>query len=72
MNLKNSIFNLIFFIFITNTSFSIAHDSFNGGCMNHCEKPFKMGNVDKKFKKIKNKNQIEDNYSCLSKSLCRG
>ena len=69
---KNKIFNLIFFIFITNISISLAHDSFNGGCMDHCEKSFKVGNVEKKLKKIENKNQIKDNYSCLSKSLCRG
>ena len=73
MNLKkNTIFNLIFFIFFTNTTFSLAHDSFNGGCKDHCEKSFKVGNVEKNLKKIKNKNIIEENYSCLSKSLCRG
>ena len=66
------IFNLIFFILIINTNFSKAHDSFNGGCKNHCEESVKSNNIEKKLENFSNKNQIEDNYSCLSKSLCRG
>ncbi len=65
-------FNLIFFIFITNTLFLQAHDFFNGGCKNHCKDSIKPLTVEKNLNNISNKNQIEDNNSCLNKSLCRG
>ena len=48
----------------------IYHDSFNGGCKNHCKEPFIP--LIKKLKNSSYKNQIEDDHSCLSKSLCRG
>ena len=66
------IFNLIFFVLITNTNFAQAHDFFNGGCMNHCKESVNPFNNEKKLNKIYDKNQIEDNFSCLKKSLCRG
>ena len=62
------IINLYFLLLITNTQFSQAHNSLNGGCKNHCHESYKSNNVEK----INDKNQIEDNYSCLTKSLCRG
>ena len=62
------VINLIFFILITNTQFLQAHNSFNGGCKNHCEKLLLQNNSEN----INDKNEIEDNYSCLTKSLCRG
>ena len=65
-------FNLIFFILITNTHFLQAHDSFNGGCRNHCKDSVKQLNIEKILNNITNKNQIDDNNSCLNKSLCRG
>ena len=65
-------FNLIFFILITNTHFLQAHDSFNGGCRNHCKDSFKPLTIEKFLNNISNKNQIDDNNSCLNKSLCRG
>ena len=65
-------FNLFFFILITNTNFLEAHDSFNGGCNNHCNDSVKPLAIEKKLNNVSNKNQIEDNDSCLSKSLCRG
>ena len=66
------IFNLTFFILIMNTKISQAHDTLNGGCKNHCEESFLQNNLEKKLENINDKNQIEDNYSCLTKSLCRG
>ena len=76
MKLKiNQILNLVFFILITNNNFLLAHDSFNGGCNKHCDESVNLNTL-KKNKKIKksnsNKDQIEDNFSCLTKSLCRG
>ena len=53
---------------IINTKFLQAHDSFNGGCKNHCKESDNAKNVEK----INDKNQIEDKFSCLNKSLCRG
>ena len=64
--------NLLFFISITNIQSSHAHTSMNGGCKNHCEESYLKNNLEKKIENINDKNQIEDNYSCLAKSLCRG
>ena len=64
--------NLIFFISITNTQFLQAHNSFNGGCKNQCKESVTPITKVKEFDNINVQNQIEDNYSCLTKSLCRG
>ena len=64
--------NLIFFISITNTQFSQAHNSLNGGCKNHCKESVTPITKVKELDNINVENQIEDNYSCLTKSLCRG
>ena len=65
-------FKLILFIFLTNTHFLEAHDSFNGGCKNHCKESVKPLIMNKELNNINNKDQIEDNDSCFSKSLCGG
>ena len=57
---------------MTSTNFSQAHNYFNGGCKNHCEETVNLKNIEFKLEKINYKNQIEENYSCLKKSLCRG
>ena len=64
--------NLIFFISITNTQFLQAHNPLNGGCKNHCNESVTPINKVKELDNINDENQIEDNYSCLTKSLCRG
>ena len=64
--------NLIFFILITNTQFLQAHNSLNGGCKNHCKELVTPITQVKELDNSNVKNQIEDNYSCLTKSLCRG
>ena len=64
--------NLIFFLLITNTQFSQAHNFLNGGCKNHCKESVTPITKVKELDNINVKNQIEDNYSCLTKSLCRG
>ncbi len=66
------IINLFFFILITNTQFSQAHNSLNGGCKNHCGESFFQNKLEKKSENINNKIQFGDNNSCLTKSLCRG
>ena len=65
-------FKLILFILLTNTYFLKSHDSFNGGCENHCKKSEKPLIMNKELNNIINKDQSKDNNSCLSKSLCRG
>ena len=65
-------FKLILFIFLINIHFLQAHDLFNGGCKNHCKESVKPLIINKKLNNSSDKNQIEDNDSCLSKSLCRG
>ena len=64
--------NLFFFILITNTQFLQAHNSLNGGCKNHCKESVTPITKAKDLYNINDKKQIEDNYSCLTKSLCRG
>ena len=64
--------NLIFLFLITNTQFLQAHNSLNGGCKNHCKESVTPITKVKELDNINVKNQIEDNYSCLTKSLCRG
>ena len=66
------VMNLIFLILITNTQFSQAHNSLNGGCKNHCKQSVTPITKVKQLDNTNFKNQIEDNYSCLTKSLCRG
>ena len=70
--MTKQIFNFIFFVFIINTYSLKAHDSYNGGCGHHCKKSNKSI-VNEKIKNDNNvKEKFEDNYSCLTKSLCRG
>ena len=64
--------NLIFLLLITNTQSLQAHNSFNGGCKNHCKESLTPITNVKELDNINVKNQIEYNYSCLTKSLCRG
>ena len=64
--------NLFILILITNTPFLKAHNFLNGGCKNHCEERIKTFTIENELNNNSTKNQIEDNDSCLSKSLCRG
>ena len=73
MRLKiKRIINLFFLILITNTNFLQAHNFLNGGCKNHCEEKDKTLTIENQLDNDSIKNQIEENDSCLSKSLCRG
>ena len=64
--------NLIFLILITNTHFLQAHNSLNGGCKNHCKESITPITKAKDLDNKNDKNQFENDYSCLTKSLCRG
>ena len=57
---------------MTNTQFSQAHNSLNGGCKDHCKESVTPITKAKDIYNINDKNQIADDYSCLTKSLCRG
>ena len=63
---------LIFFILIANIPPSQTHNSLNGGCKNHCNESVTPIIKVKELNNVNDKNQIDDNYSCLTKSLCRG
>ena len=62
-------FSLVVFISMTNTYSLKSHNSFNGGCHHNCKKS-KI--IKERINNSNVKKQIEDNYSCLKKSLCRG
>ena len=63
---------LIIFILIANTQFSQAHNTLNGGCNNHCQESIIPITIENDLNNNNDKNQTQDNYSCLNKSLCRG
>ena len=76
MILKKSIFyqfcKIILLLLLANISNLYAHNLFNGGCKTHCEK---KGNAISNENKLNNVNyqiDIENENSCLNKSLCRG
>ena len=65
-------YRIIFLLLLTNISNLYAHNLINGGCKTHCEK---KGNAISNEKKLNNVNyqiDIENENSCLNKSLCRG
>ena len=49
-----------------------AHNSFNGGCKEHCGQKVKLISNKNKLKNIDDQINIESKNSCLNKSLCRG
>ena len=76
MILKKSIFyqfcKIILLLLLANISNLYAHNLFNGGCKTHCEQ---KGNAISNENKLNNVNyqiDIENENSCLNKSLCRG
>ena len=64
--------NLFFFILITNNQFLQAHNSLNGGCNNHCKESVIPIFIENDLNNINEENRTQENYSCLTKSLCRG
>ena len=66
------IFKLIFLLTLTNITNLYAHNSFNGGCKEHCGKTVKAINNKNKLNNINDQMDIESKNSCLNKSLCRG
>ena len=75
LKLKTNIyqlFKLIFLIYLANNSYLFAHNFFNGGCGNHCESKVKKIINKNKLKNINYQNQLDNDNSCLNKSLCRG
>ena len=66
------IYKLIFLLLLTNISNIYAHNLFNGGCKEHCEKKVEEISNKNKLKNIDYQINIESKNSCLNKSLCRG
>ena len=61
----------LFFLLLINTQFSQAHNTSNGGCNNHCQEIIPI-TIENDLNNNNDKNQTQDNYSCLNTSLCRG
>ena len=66
------IYKIIFLLFLANISNLCAHNIFNGGCKEHCEKRVKSIKKEKKLNNFNYQIDIESKNSCLNKSLCRG
>ena len=66
------IYKIIFLLLLSSISNLHAHNTFNGGCIEHCGQKVKVINNKNKLKNIDVQINIESKNSCLSKSLCRG
>ena len=66
------IYKIIFLLLLTNISNLYAHNLFNGGCKTHCELKGNAINNVNKLNNINDQIDIENENSCLNKSLCRG
>ena len=76
MILKKSIFyqfcKIILLLLLANISNLYAHNLFNGGCKTHCEKKGNSISNENKLNNVNYQIDIENENSCLNKSLCRG
>ena len=68
----NQISKLFFLFFLINISNLHAHNIFNGGCNNHCDAKVKTITNERKLINTNDQKQIDNDNSCLNKSLCRG
>ena len=66
------IYKIILLLLLTNISNLYAHNSFNGGCKEHCGRKVKVISNKNELKNIYYQINIESKNSCLNKSLCRG
>ena len=65
-------FKIIFLLLLTNISNLHAHNLINGGCKGHCVQNVKSINNENKLNNVNDQIDIENENSCLNKSLCRG
>ena len=68
----NQIYKIIFLLLLTNSSNLYAHNLFNGGCKEHCGQKVKAINNEDKLNDVNYQIDIDNENSCLNKSLCRG
>ena len=68
----NQISKLVFLTFLINISYAHSHNFFNGSCNDHCEKSIESKTNERELINLDNKKQMDNKYSCLKKSLCRG
>ena len=66
------IYKIIFLLLLTNSSNLYAHNLFNGGCKEHCGQKVKAINNEDKLNDVNYQIDIDNENSCLNKSLCRG
>ncbi len=71
-SMLNKILKLIFIVFFTNFSNLYSHNYINGGCQDHCEAKVKSIINQNNSINDNDQEQINTNYSCVNKSLCRG
>ena len=68
----NQIYKLFLYVILLNICNLYAHNYFNGSCKDHCDKKIKS-TINENFYINKNyQKEVDNNYSCLNKSLCRG
>ena len=66
------IYKIIFLLLLSSISNLHAHNTFNGGCKDHCGQKLKVINNKNKLINVDDQINIESKNSCLNKSLCRG
>jgi len=68
----HQIYKIIFLLFLINASNLYAHNLINGGCKGHCRQKVESINNENKLNNVNDQIDIENENSCLNKSLCRG
>ena len=66
------IYKIIFILVLTNIPNLYAHNLFNGGCKTHCERKGNAISNENKLNNVNDQIDIDNENSCLNKSLCRG
>ena len=74
MRFKLKIFISILIVFFSFESLEIkAHNTYNGGCKDHCFNIINIKPNEGNIKVFKNKRKLtRENNSCVNNSLCRG
>ena len=66
------VFKLIFLLYLTYIPSLYPHNLVNGGCQGHCDSKVKAIFNGNKINDFYDQKEIDNNNSCLNKSLCRG